>query len=81
MRKNIYRFLLNLSGLGIPVLAYGIVNTTSKLKTEVNNPGDCISQVSGVNLCVSIHLMESGMVLCVVILIMLLLFRKRILRY
>jgi hypothetical protein len=37
------------------LFAYAIVNTMVSLKYETNSPDDCISIISGIDLCKSIH--------------------------
>jgi ABC-type Mn2+/Zn2+ transport system permease subunit len=79
-RKIIFNLLLGLSVLGIPVFTFGIINTMVSLKYETNNPTDCISSVTGQDLCLTIQILKALIVACFVIIILLLAFRKRILK-
>ena len=79
-RKIIFYLLLGLSVLGIPVFTFGIINTMVSLKYETENPTDCISSVTGQDLCLTIQILKALIVACFVIIILLLAFRKRILK-
>jgi hypothetical protein len=72
--------VLTLSGLGIPLNIFGIFNTMVSLKYETDNPEDCISLVTGIDLCESITKMKIWFLICVLLLTILLIFRKRILK-
>jgi ABC-type Mn2+/Zn2+ transport system permease subunit len=71
---------MGLSVLGIPIFSFGIINTMVSLKYETDDPTDCISLVTGQNLCLTIQLLEALNVVCVVTIILLMVFRKRILK-
>ena len=79
-RKIIFYLLLGLSVLGIPVFAFGIINTMVGLKYETENPTDCISLVTGQDLYLTIQILKALIVACFVTIILLLAFRKRILK-
>jgi len=79
MKKALYLTLLGLSFIGIPLFIFGIINTKVSLKYETNHGNDCISLVTGNDLCLTIKVMQGLIVLCFIIIITLLVFRKRIL--
>jgi hypothetical protein len=80
LRKTIYYIALILSGLGIPLNIFGIVNTMVSIKYETDNPEDCISLVTGIDLCESITRMKIWILICVLLITILLIFRKRLLK-
>ena len=63
--------LIGLSVLGIPVFAFGIINTGVSLKYETENPTDCISLITGQDLCLTVHVLEALIVACVALIILL----------
>lgn len=79
-RKLLYFSLITISILGILVAPFGIVNTMVSLKYETENIQDCVSNVSGENLCDTIRNLKIVFVLCVLLLIFLIYFRKKILK-
>ncbi len=78
--KTIYYILLSISILGIPIFSFGILNTMVSIKYETENPNDCISLLSGQDLCFTINVLEGLIVICVIALIPLLIIRKRFLK-
>lgn len=72
-RKQIAKFNLHHNGLGI-------LNTMVSLKYETDNPEDCISLVTGVDLCELITIMKIWNLICALIFATLLIFKKRILK-
>jgi hypothetical protein len=80
LRKIIYYTLLSISILGIPFFLFGNVNTMVSLKYETENPGDCISLVSGQDLYLTITILQGLILLCMVCIVLLLVFKKRILK-
>lgn len=79
-KKIIFYVLIGLSILGIPVFAFGIINTMVSLKYETEDPTDCISLVTGQDLCLTIQVLEGLIILCIVTIVLLLVFRKRLLK-
>lgn len=64
--------------ISIPILIFGIINTMVSIKYETENPGDCISLISGDNLCAAITQFKIIIAINIVIIIILMIFRKRI---
>ncbi|MEZ4778585.1 MAG: hypothetical protein R2786_04310 [Flavobacteriaceae bacterium] len=80
MRKTIYYFLLIFTLIGIPFSAFGVLNTMVSLKYETNNLTDCISLVSGTDLCLTINVFRGLTILFIIVFILLLIYRKKLLR-
>lgn len=53
MKKWVNSFIVVLFVASL-VFAFGVVNTMVSLKYETNSPNECISTVTGTNLCESI---------------------------
>jgi hypothetical protein len=79
-KKIIFYTLIGLSVLGIPVFAFGIINTMVSLKYETDSPTDCISLVTGQDLCLTIQVFKGLIVACILTIILLVVFKKRILQ-
>jgi ABC-type Mn2+/Zn2+ transport system permease subunit len=78
-RKAFFYLLLILSIIGLILCPFGIINTMVSLKYETENITDCISLVSGENLCITIRNLKISFIICLIVLIFLLYFKKRIL--
>lgn len=79
-KKIIFYILIGLSILGILISVFGIINTMISLKYETGSPIDCISLVTGQDLCLTIQVLKGLIVACVLTIILLTVFRKRILQ-
>jgi len=79
MKRIIFYILIGLSIIGIPVFSFGIINTMVSLRYETENPTDCISLVTGHDLCMTVQILKTLVFVCIVTIILLLVFRKRIL--
>lgn len=64
----------------IPLFALGIVNTMVSLKYETENPGDCISTISGTDLCNAIRNMKRNIVIDLILLVVLFIFKSKIIK-
>jgi len=80
IRKLIYFLLIGIPILGILITPYAILNTMVSLKYETENITDCVSNVSGENLCDTIRNLKILFAVCVLLLFMLIYYRKRILK-
>jgi ABC-type Mn2+/Zn2+ transport system permease subunit len=49
------------------------------LKYETENPTDCVSLVTGQDLCLTIQVLKALIVACIALIVLLIIFRKRIL--
>jgi len=80
LRKSIYIIALILVIIGIPLFEYAALNTMVSLKYETNELTDCISLVSGSDLCKTLKVCHSLAILCGLTFVGLLVFKKRILK-
>jgi hypothetical protein len=80
MKRVLYYALLTVLTLSIPLWMFAIVNTYVSIKYETEDGNSCISLTSGDNLCLAIWLFRGLILICVVSIITLLYFRKRILK-
>ncbi len=78
MKKTIFYILISILTISIPVLIFGIVNTMVSIKYETENPGDCISTISGANLCAAINRFEIIIAINITLIIGLMIFRKKL---
>ncbi len=78
MKKIFYFILLGLSILAILFLSYGIFNTGVSLKYETNDMTQCISLVSGKDLCFTRNVIIGLLIIFVLALLTLLAYRKKI---
>lgn len=76
----LYQIFLWSSILGTLVCSYAVINTMVSLKYETEGPDDCISLVTGIDLCLTIKIIYLLITICVLVTILLLIFRKRILK-
>jgi len=79
-KKIIFYTIIGLSVLGIPVFAFGIINTMVSLKYETDSPTDCISLVTGQDLCLTIQVLKGLIATCILTVVLLAVFKKRILQ-
>ena len=79
--KGIYfKLLIIVLIILIPVFWYGILNTNVSLKYETENPGDCISIITGQNLCRIINQLKISAAIDIILIVVLLIYRKKIIR-
>lgn len=64
----------------IPIFYFGIINTQVSLKYETSNLGDCISNITNRNLCQDIKQNKILIVTDLVLVTVLLMFRRKIIR-
>ena len=75
MKKVVFFIILCFSIFGIPIFYFAKINTGVSLKYETE-PGDCISNISGIDLCKQIDYCQNMMVFCIILLIALLFLLK-----
>ena len=80
MRKVVYYILFCTFIVGIPLFTFGIINTMVSITYETVNPGDCISCVNGTDLCFTIKILKVLIAICVIGLLYLIVFKKRLLK-
>ena len=80
MKTKIYIFLISILILLSFIFGFGIINTMVSLKYETNFNDDCISTISGDNLCDSLKDIKYLFYIDLIIISILLLFRNKILK-
>jgi hypothetical protein len=80
IEKKIYTLLKIILIIGLFIFPFGILNTMVSLKYETDSPGDCISKVTGNNLCDSITNMKILFVICFASLVILLVYKNKIVK-
>lgn len=80
MRKSVYQTIISLLILVIVMSVFAVVNIQVSLKYETDNPKDCISLVSGRNLCQDLLVSKIIIVICLIIVSGMLSFRNRIVK-
>jgi hypothetical protein len=76
MRKVAFYILFGISLIGIYNSIGGILDTMVSIKYETQDIGDCISGISGKNLCLFLNLYKGLLILSILILILLIIFRS-----
>ncbi|CAH0193011.1 hypothetical protein SRABI27_04529 [Pedobacter sp. Bi27] len=79
LKRIAYYIILMMAITGIFLFPYGILNTMVSLKYETDKAGDCISVISGDNLCESISNMKVYFIIAVILMAILIIFKRRIL--
>ncbi|WDF48040.1 hypothetical protein PQ459_06045 [Chryseobacterium sp. KACC 21268] len=80
MRKSGYQTIISLLILVIVMSVFAVVNIQVSLKYETENMKDCISLISGRNLCQELLVSKIIIVICLIIVSGMLSFRNRIVR-
>jgi len=80
LKNKYFKILIIVLIILIPIFCFGIFNSKVSLQYETNNPGDCISQISGRNLCQDIEQGQVLIIIDIVTIVLLMLFRKKITR-
>lgn len=80
MKKSVYQTIISLLILVIVMSVFAVVNIQVSLKYETVNMKDCISLVSGRNLCQDLLVSKIIIVICLIIVSGMLSFRNRIVR-
>ncbi|MNK33691.1 hypothetical protein D3C87_521840 [compost metagenome] len=80
MKKSVYQTIISLLILVIVMSVFAVVNIQVSLKYETENLEDCISLVSGRNLCQELLVSKIIIVICLIIVSGMLSFRNTIVR-
>lgn len=80
MRKSVYQTIISFLILVIVMSVFAVVNIQVSLKYETANMKDCISLVSGRNLCQDLLVSKIIIVICLIIVSGMLSFRGRIVK-
>ncbi|WP_028121837.1 hypothetical protein [Epilithonimonas tenax] len=80
MKKSVYQTIISLLILVIVMSVFAVVNIQVSLKYETANMKDCISLVSGRNLCQDLLVSKIIIVICLIFVSGMLSFRNRIVK-
>jgi hypothetical protein len=80
MNKIVYYTLLIASLIAIPFFLYALLNTMVSLQYEIEGPNNCISGVSGQDLCFMFKLYAELVIFSFLGFVGLLVFRKKLIR-
>lgn len=80
MKISVYQAIICILILWIIVSVFGVVHTSLRLPLETNNPRDCISSVTGQNLCKQILVFKINIVICMIVVSGMLSFKSQIVR-
>jgi len=80
MNRKLYLIILIFSFLATRANGFAIVNTMVSVKYETDNPGDCISNVTGIDLCATIDKSKLLVIIFSLIFILLLIMKKWIVK-
>ena len=80
MRKSVYQTIISFLILVIVMSVFAVVNIQVSLKYETENMKDCISLVSGRNLCQELLVSKIIIVICLIIVSGMLSFRSSIVK-
>lgn len=80
MKKSVYQTVISLLILVIVLSVFAVVNIQVSLKYETANMKDCISLVSGRNLCQDLLVSKIIIVICLIIVSGMLSFRGMIVK-
>ena len=80
MRKSVYQTIISLLILVIVMSVFAVVNIQVSLKYETENMKDCISLISGRNLCQELLVSKIIIVICLIVVSGMLSFRGRIVK-
>ena len=80
MKAKYFKILIIILIILVPIFVFGIVNTMVSLKYETDSPKDCISKITGVNLCNSIQNIKIYIALDIILILLLMLFKNRIIK-
>ncbi|MDP9956724.1 hypothetical protein J2X97_002383 [Epilithonimonas hungarica] len=80
MRKQVYNAIISLLILVILVSVFGVINTQVSLKYETENPTDCISVITGRDLCLWIKSLKIIIIVCLILTSGLISFRYKLIK-
>lgn len=80
MNKSVFNFLIGFLSISILIEIFGLVNTMVSLKYETENLNDCVSIISGINLCSSVKMFEIIIVINIILIIGMIFFKKTLIK-
>ena len=80
MKTKYYKTLIIILLILVPIFIFGIINTMVSQTYEIQNPNECISIVTGTDLCKAIRNMKIYIVIDIILIIFLVIFKTRIVK-
>ena len=80
MKAKYFRFLIIFLVILIPIFIFGIINTMVGQTYEIQNPNECISIVTGIDLCKAIRNLKIYIAVDIILIIILFIFKNRIVK-
>jgi len=80
MRKEVYQTIISVLILVILVSVIWIINTEVRLTHETDHPKECISRITGNNLCEFIQSLKIVIIICLLLTSGLISFRYKIIK-
>ena len=80
MNKKNYKIILIILILLIPIFIFEIFNMMVSLKYETENMNDCISLITGDNLCKEIKVFKILSAITILLVCLILIFKKKIIK-
>ena len=80
MRRAVYHAIISILILVILVSVIGVVNTYVSLKYETGNPKDCISVVTGRDLCLWMKTQKIIIIACLIVVTGMVSFRNKLVK-
>jgi high-affinity nickel permease len=79
--KNLYfNLLISAIAIGVVIHLFGVVNTMVSVKYELESSADCISPISGVDLCYALSKYKSITAVFTLAILVMVIFRKKIIK-
>jgi hypothetical protein len=80
LKSKYFKILIIVLIILILIFYFGIFSSKVSLIYETNNSGDCISTLTGRNLCQDIEQMKILITIDIIVIVLLMLFRKKIIK-
>ena len=80
MRRAVYHTIISILILVILVSVIGVINTYVSLKYETGNPKDCISVVTGRDLCLWMKTQKIIIIACLILVTGMVSFRNKLVK-
>ena len=78
MNRKVYFLIVVGHGIAFTLIVYGILNTMVSMKYELSDLSECISNISGIDLCHQLQKLQTILIVTVLSIFTLLLFKKKI---
>ena len=80
MTAKYFKILIIVLVILVPIFIFGIINTMVSQKYEIESSDECISAVTGTNLCKAIRDMKIYIVVDIIMIVFLLIFKNGIIK-